>query len=298
VKLLVIGGAGQVARALRETGAGTGCTLVTQGRPGLDLLDPASVSAALARYAPDLVINAAAYTAVDTAESDSAAATALNDTAAADLARATGARSIPLIHISTDYVFDGTARRPYREDDPISPLGVYGRSKLDGERAVAALNPQHLIVRTAWVYSPFGRNFVKTMLRLATSQDEVAVVADQVGNPTSAHALARTLLEMAHRIHRQPDEALFGLYHVSGMGDASWAELAEHVFAVSAALGGPSASVSRILTSEYPTPVTRPANSRLDCAKLQRVFGQRLPAWQEGVQDVTSRLIKEESYST
>jgi dTDP-4-dehydrorhamnose reductase len=298
VKLLVIGRTGQVARALLETDAPAGGTLVAEGRPDLDMLDPASISAALDHHAPDVVINAAAYTAVDAAESDAIAATALNAGAAADLARATETRSIPLIHISTDYVFDGAADRPYREDDPVSPLGVYGRSKLEGERAVAELNPQHLIVRTAWVYSPFGKNFVKTMLRLADNRDAVSVVADQVGNPTSAHALAETLLLMARRITEQPNASLFGVYHASGTGHASWADLAEHVFAVSASLGGPHARIRQIPTSDYPTPVTRPANSRLDCSKLQRTFGHQLTTWQESTTDVTTRLINEESYSS
>ncbi|MBU1289337.1 MAG: dTDP-4-dehydrorhamnose reductase [Alphaproteobacteria bacterium] len=298
MKLLVIGKAGQVARALRESDAPAGFTMVAEGRPDLDMLHPKSMSAALDRQAPDLVINAAAYTAVDAAEADAVAATALNARAAADLARETATRSIPLIHISTDYVFDGASERPYREDDPVSPLGVYGRSKLEGERAVAELNPRHLIVRTAWVYSPFGKNFVKTMLRLAETRDEVSVVADQIGNPTSAHAFAETLLMMALRVTDKPDASLFGVYHASGSGHASWADLARHVFSVSASLGGPHARVKPIPTSEYPTPVTRPANSRLDCSKLQQTFGHQLPTWQDSTTDVITRLIKEESYSS
>lgn len=296
MKLLVIGRTGQVAQALLET-APADITLVAKGRPELDILNTASIAAALDLDAPDLVINASAYTAVDAAESDAAAATALNATGPADLARATAARSIPLIHISTDYVFDGASDRPYREDDPVSPLGVYGRSKLEGEHAVAALNPQHLIVRTAWVYSPVGKNFVKTMLRLAADREEVSVVSDQIGNPTSAHALAEALLQMARRVTQQPDASLFGTYHASGTGEASWADLAEHVFAVSSSLSGPQARVRRIPSSGYPTPVTRPANSRLDCSKLQQTFGNRLPAWQESATDVTTRLIKEGSDS-
>lgn len=294
MKLLVIGRSGQVARALQEMPLASGASLTALGRPELDLLSPASIRTAIDRHAPDLVINTAAYTAVDNAETDAEAATLLNEAGPAALADATAFRNIPLIHISTDYVFDGALDRAYREDDPVAPLGVYGRTKLASERAVAAGNARHVILRTAWVYSPFGKNFVKTMLRLAVDRVEVSVVADQIGNPTSAHALAGAILQISGKL--LGSEPHWGTYHAAGTGDAVWADLAEHVFSVSASLGGPTARVNRITSAEYPTPVARPANSRLDCTRLKQGFGCRLPLWQESATEVTTRLVREESY--
>jgi dTDP-4-dehydrorhamnose reductase len=288
MKILVVGQSGQVARALAELGEASPHESTGLGRPDLDLTRPGSIDTAMARVSPDIVINASAYTAVDAAESDQAAAFALNRDAVGDLARITARASVPLLHISTDYVFDGTKSGAYTEDDPVAPTGVYGSSKLEGERA-AAENPAHFILRTAWVYSPFGKNFVKTMLRLASDRDAVGVVADQIGNPTSAADIAAGLLAVAE----QAQDAPFGVYHLAGTGEGSWADLAECIFAASAAAGGPLAEVNRIATTDYPTPARRPANSRLDCGKFKSVFKINPPAWQDSVRDVTTRLVIE-----
>lgn len=288
MKLLVAGKNGQVARALAELSATSPHQILCLGRPELDLTSAPSIEAAITRHRPDAVLNAAAYTAVDAAETDRDAAFALNRDGVAHLARLTAQAGVPLIHISTDYVFDGAAREAYTEADAVGPTGVYGASKLAGE-AAAAENPAHFILRTAWVYSAFGKNFVKTMLRLAADRDSVGVVADQFGNPTSAHDSARALIQVAEQAGTAPS----GIYHMAGTGEASWADLAEAVFAASAQAGGPSASVNRITTADYPTPAQRPANSRLNCAKFIATFKTQLPPWQESVTAVTTRLVEE-----
>jgi dTDP-4-dehydrorhamnose reductase len=254
------------------------------------------VEAAVAAVAPDMIVNAAAYTAVDQAESDSAAAFAVNRDGAANLARAAAARRIPILHLSTDYVFDGTKKSPYEEIDPVAPLGVYGASKLAGEQEVAAANAAHVILRTAWVYSPVGKNFLKTMLRVADGRDELGVVDDQVGNPTSAHDIAVGLVAIARRI---ADDGNWtpGVYHMTGAGEASWADFAAFIFETSGALGGPTAHVRRITSAEYPTPVARPANSRLDCAKLSAEFGVTLPAWEGSTRACVEQLLKTKGWS-
>lgn len=289
--ILVAGRAGQVARALSDADIPAGVEIVALGRPDLDLLDPASIDRAMNRVSPDVVINAAAYTAVDQAEADVANAFAVNTDGAAFLAKAATERGAPILHLSTDYVFDGSKSGPYVEADPVAPLGVYGASKLAGEQAVAAANPNYFILRTAWVYSPVGKNFVKTMLRLAETRDEVGVVADQIGNPTSAADIAAGLVAMARQIASDPAGAAPGIYHMTAAGEASWADFAEAIFVASAALGGPSARVNRIGSSEFPTPVKRPANSRLDCSRLSAAFGVTLPAWQGSTQTCVKELI-------
>ena len=287
LKILVAGRAGQVARALADIALPDGLELVAMGRPDLDILDAASIDAAMDRVAPGLVIN----TAVDQAESDAANAHALNADAAVLLARAAARRGAPILHLSTDYVFDGTKQAPYAETDPVAPLGVYGRSKLAGERGVAEANPAHVILRTAWVYSPYGKNFVKTMLRVAESRDELGVVDDQRGNPTSAVDIAAGMIVIADAYRRDPANLATGTYHMCSSGEGTWADLAEQVFAVSASLGGPSAWVKRISSAEYPTPVTRPVNSRLDCGKILDTFNIRLPDWHDSSRTCVERLI-------
>lgn len=290
--ILVAGRAGQVARALAGLPPASGLRVVTLGRPDLDLLDADSIEAALGAVAPALVVNAAAYTAVDQAESNETACMALNAEAPGVLAAAAARRGVPIIHLSTDYVFDGSKREPYVETDPVAPLGVYGRSKLEGERQVAAENPNHVILRTAWVYSPVGKNFVRTMLRLAAQREEVSVVHDQTGNPTSAADIATAIMAISAQILSEGAAVKPGLYHMTASGEASWADFARHVFACSAAAGGPSAHVRNITSSEYPTPVRRPENSRLDCSCLAAVYGIRLPHWQESVRDCVEQLVK------
>ena len=298
MRIVVTGREGQLAHSLRAVGASSGVDIVCLGRPQLDLSEAATVSAALLGTGADVIINAAAYTAVDRAESEPEKAHAVNAAGAGLVAQAAQRLGVPIVHISTDYVFDGGWQHPYREEDRVCPLGAYGASKHEGELRVAAANPRHVICRTSWVYSPYGQNFVKTMLRLAGERDEVGVVADQLGSPTYALDLAETLLRIARRVldekvvdEKAADTPLFGVFHVAGGGQASWADLAEAVFAASASSGGPSARVRRIDTKDYPTPARRPADSRLDTGKLQERYGIVLPDWRASVGDCVSRLL-------
>ena len=293
IRVVVTGREGQVVRALMERGPAAMADVVELGRPTLDLAHPANVAEVLAAAEPDVIINAAAYTGVDKAEQDSDQAWAVNAAGARAVAEAAAALGVPVIQISTDYVFDGTLDRPYREDDPTAPLGIYGQSKRAGEEAVAAATPNHAILRTAWVYSPFGANFVKTMLRVAANRDELTVVADQRGCPTSALDMADAILRVARNLVERPDPELRGTFHMSGAGETTWAEFAEAVFSTSRAAGGPSARIKPITTAEYPTPARRPANSRLDCTKLMRLHGAALPDWQGSVERCVTRLLKE-----
>jgi dTDP-4-dehydrorhamnose reductase len=295
LNILVAGRAGQVAQALANLPVPLGVEIFTLGRPQLDICDEFKVEAAISSMSPDIVINAAAYTAVDQAESDAAAAFALNRDGAANLANASASRGIPILHLSTDYVFDGSKTTPYVEGDPVAPLGVYGASKRAGEEAVAAANAAHVILRTAWVYSPVGKNFVKTMLRVADGRDELGVVDDQIGSPTSAHDIAAGLLGIAQRVIGAKDWQP-GIYHMAGAGEASWADFAQFIFETSDALGGPVAHVKSITSAEYPTLVTRPRNSRLDCRKLSETFGVTLPAWQGSTRACVEELIKTQGW--
>jgi dTDP-4-dehydrorhamnose reductase len=296
LRMLVTGSEGQVARALAERGPGQGIAVTLIGRPALDLADPASVHDALRQTGGDVVVNAAAYTAVDQAEMEPDLASAINDRGAGAVAEAAAALGIPVIQLSTDYVFDGSAERPYSETDPVAPLGTYGRSKLAGERAVAAANANHAILRTAWVYSPFGKNFVKTMLRLAQDREEVAVVADQHGSPTGALDIADGIIAVGRNLLERPgDASLRGVFHMTGAGETNWAGFASDIFAASARLGGPGARVRPIATADYPTPAKRPANSRLDCTKLASVHGVSLPSWQPSVEACVKRLLDDAS---
>jgi dTDP-4-dehydrorhamnose reductase len=292
MKILVTGSNGQVAHSLVERTADLGIHLQTVGRPDLDLTDVASVRRAITSATPDIVVSAAAYTAVDQAEDEPNLARAVNAVGAgavADAAREVGAA---VIHLSTDYVFSGASDHPYRESDDTGPCGIYGRTKLAGDEAVARANPRHVILRTAWVYSPFGRNFVKTMLGLARMRDEVRVVSDQWGNPTSALDIAEGVLHVARRLHDDPAAAT-GVFHLVGTGETNWSGLAEHVFATSRELGGPSARVIPIATSDYPTKATRPANSRLVTDKLLKAYAWQSPNWQQSCRSVVSRLLAE-----
>ena len=294
MRIAVTGQNGQVARALNEIAGRHGHEIVLVGRPTLDLADPASVAPALRAAEVEAVINAAAYTAVDKAESEPDVALAVNGAGAGAVAAAAAELGLPVLQVSTDYVFDGSKSTPYAEEDPVGPLGAYGRSKLAGERAVAKANPRHAILRTAWVYAPYGANFVRTMLRIAGNKPEVAVVADQHGCPTSALDIATTLLGVAARMVAEPDNSdLVGVFHMAARGEAVWADVAEAVFAASRAKGGPSASVKRIATAEFPTQAMRPANSRLDCAKLERVYGIALPEWHGPLERTVSRLLND-----
>lgn len=292
MRIAVTGKTGQVVTSMIER-AGDGVTIIPLGRPEMDLADPATIAPALAAARADVVVSAAAYTAVDRAESEAEAAFAVNATGAGGVAAAASALGLPLIHISTDYVFDGSKSEAYCESDPVAPLGVYGASKLAGEQAVIEAAPDAVILRTAWVYSPFGANFVKTMLRLAETREELGVVADQIGNPTSALDIADTVLAIAQRLYGEPAQAPRGTFHMTGGGEASWADLAEAIFAISAECGGPTARVRRISTAEYPTPAARPANSRLDATRLYDTYGMRLPDWRASLASTVTRLVKQ-----
>ncbi|MBB3949546.1 dTDP-4-dehydrorhamnose reductase [Aureimonas jatrophae] len=281
MRILVTGREGQVAQALVALN-GNSAEVVAVGRPDLDITQAQSVRGIVAELKPDIVVNAAAYTAVDRAESDEALAFLVNRDGARNVATVAVEYGLPVIHISTDYVFDGLGMERYREDDPTGPQGVYGRSKLEGERAVAAANPAHAILRTAWVYGPFGQNFLKTMLRLAGDRDVVRVVGDQHGTPTYAPDIAEGILAVAHRLQARDPNAQ-GIFHMVADGETTWAGFAEEIFARSAERGGPSAQVEPISTREYPTPAKRPANSRLDTARFVRDIGHRLPDWRSGV---------------
>lgn len=293
MNVLVTGRAGQLASALGEANTPKGLKIVCVGRPELDLTDAHSVAAAVNRFAPRLVINTAAYTAVDKAEAERDLAFAINGTAAGLLAEACERAHIPIIHISTDYVFDGTKSGPYDENDPVAPASVYGYSKLEGERLVAAACRRHVILRTSWVHSPTGHNFVRTMLRLAQSRSEISVVDDQTGCPTYAPHLADAILSVAAKALTAPGSSeSWGTYHVAGSGAATWCELAREIFRLSEELGGPVAHLKAVATADYPTPARRPANSRLDSEKFARVFGARLPDWREGARECLMRLLQ------
>lgn len=289
MKILVTGRSGQLATSLVERAAGLkGIELVATGRPGLDLTDRASVIACMAHEKPDIVISAAAYTAVDGAEEEPDLAYAINATGAASVAEAAERAGAAIIHISTDYVFAGTDPHPYDEESPTGPGTIYGLTKLEGERAVVRLNPRHAIVRTSWLYSPFGCNFLRTMLALAGRQNAIRVVVDQRGNPTSALDLADALLAIAPALR----DGSFGIYHLTGSGEASWADFARHILRASRTIGGPFANIVDIDTVDYPAKARRPANSRLCSDKAESTFGVRLPDWRTSTDRTLARLLE------
>lgn len=275
--VLVTGGSGQLASALAMS---AGVPVVRVGRPDFDFDRPDSIAAAFATASPWLVVNAAAYTAVDAAETDAEAAYRANRDGPERLAQLCAAAGVPLIHISTDYVFDGAKGTPYIEADPVAPQGVYGASKLAGEASVLARCPHTIVLRTSWVYSAVGRNFVLTMLNLAKTRDHLRVVADQVGCPTAAGDLAAAILAIATRIRAEGWQQRFGgVFHAAGSGWTSWHGLACAVFEEAGRHGAPIPQVDPIPAAEYPTKAKRPADSRLDCSKLATVFNVTLPSW-------------------
>ncbi|PCI62105.1 MAG: dTDP-4-dehydrorhamnose reductase [Kordiimonadales bacterium] len=293
MRIFVAGSSGQVARSLVEAADKAGIELRTAGRPELDLSDMAGAADLITAYAPTVIINAAAYTAVDTAETDEENALSVNTDGAATLAEIAADLDVPFLHLSTDYVFDGDKDEAYTESDAVGPTGAYGRTKLAGEVAVLAANPNAAIFRTAWVYSPFGKNFCKTMLMLAKTRDTLGVVADQFGNPTYAPDIANALLSIARAYAKngsKPDYA--GLFHLAGAGDTSWHGFATEIFNQGAAFDHPVPTVNAITTAEFPTPAKRPENSRLDCSKLRAVFGITLPNWQKSTEACVKRLFE------
>lgn len=293
LRLYVLGQQGQVARALQEVSERRPDVVVGfGGRNDFDIADVDAVLAALRDFRPDFVINPAAYTAVDRAEEESAVAYHVNRDGAKAVAEASACMEIPTIHLSTDYVFDGTKSTPYAEDDATAPMSVYGASKLAGEHAVAAANHRHVILRTAWVYSPFGHNFVRTMLRLAETRDTLRVVCDQVGSPTYALDLAQAILAIAGRIDRSGWSTEFGgVTHIAGPDVVTWYDFACQIMRLAAARCARSAKVEPITTSDYPTPARRPRNSRLSCNRLTTVFGISMPPLEQSLSQCVSRLI-------
>jgi dTDP-4-dehydrorhamnose reductase len=292
MRIVVTGRHGQVAQSLLERGPALNVDVHAVARPDIDLARPAEVERALIDLRPEIIVNAAAYTAVDRAESEPDLAWRINALGAEAAARAANRLGIPVIQLSTDYVFDGNLDRAYREDDPTGPLGVYGDSKLRGEHAVAAATSNHVILRTAWVYSPFGSNFARTMLALAGQRATISVISDQLGTPTNALDLADGIIAIARNLLDRPmANELRGIFHITGGGDTNWAGFATAILAASAAAGGPSARVMPIATSENPTAARRPANSRLDNSRLTRIHGVQLPHWQHSLQRCIERLV-------
>jgi dTDP-4-dehydrorhamnose reductase len=279
MSILVFGKTGQVAQELQRRGA-----VVALDRTAADLADPDACAAKIRALRPDLVINAAAYTAVDRAEEEEALATVINGEAPGAMARAAAELGVAFLHVSTDYVFDGTGKKPWGVSDQPHPIGAYGRSKLAGERAVVAAGGAHAILRTSWVFSAHGGNFVKTMLRLGRTRDALSVVADQVGGPTAAGDIADALLTMAQAF--LAGRGASGVYHFAGAPDTSWAGFAREIFVQS----GLDVAVGDIASSAYPTPAKRPANSRLDCSDLLRDYGIGRPDWRASLAEVLQEL--------
>lgn len=287
--MLVVGATGQVARALAEAGE---CRCL--GRDVIDLAKPETIRAPILEARPTLVVNAAAYTAVDRAEEEEALAGQVNGASVGELAAAAAEVGAPLIHFSTDYVYAGDKPAPYVETDPVAPINAYGASKLAGEVAALEANPRTLILRTAWVYAPWGKNFALTMLRLA-GRERLTVVDDQTGSPTSALDIADAVHAIAPAVERAVERAeadIWGPCHYAGAGSVTWAGFAEAVFegAVARGLIDRRPEVARIPTSDYPTPARRPANSVLDCARFEKLFGRAPVAWEAGLGRVLDRV--------
>lgn len=278
--ILVFGKSGQVARELLAAVP----SALALDRSDADLAISGACASAIERHRPRMVINAAAYTSVDRAEQEEALATSVNGTAPAEMARACAALDIPFVHLSTDYVFSGDGTSPWAPGDPTSPISAYGRSKLAGEIGVSEAGGRYAVLRTSWVFSPHGQNFVKTMLRLGAERSELRVVDDQIGGPTPAAAIAAACLAMAEQLEIDPSKA--GIYHFSGTPDISWAGFAKAIFAQAAV----ECSVTGIATAEYPTPAHRPANSRLDCTESLAVFGIERPDWQMALKTMLDDL--------
>ncbi|MCQ4321359.1 dTDP-4-dehydrorhamnose reductase [Stutzerimonas stutzeri] len=293
MRILVCGAGGQVGHELVNRASRYGLEALGMTRDNLDITDAGRVADQVSRLKPGLIINAAAYTHVDNAETHSERAYSVNRDGAERLAHAARQASIPLLHISTDYVFSGNARTPYSEEDEVAPTGVYGASKLAGEAAIQAVLDEHLILRTSWVYGAHGANFVKTMLRLGCQRDALSVVADQYGCPTQAGSIADALLEMAQR-YAQSGILAWGLYHYSGRSPCSWFDFAVEVFRQAEAKGMLAArpKVSPISTAQYPTPARRPAWSVLDCSKFETTFGIETHDWHDDLSIVLDALAE------
>jgi dTDP-4-dehydrorhamnose reductase len=283
VSLLVLGAGGQVGRALSERVGEAGRSF---DHAACDICDAASVAQALSIPEITAVVNCAAYTAVDRAESEPDRAFAVNAGGAEIVARAANARGLPVIHLSTDYVYAGTGAAPHREDEPLAPRNVYGASKATGDAAVARANPAHLILRVSWVFGVHGANFVRTMLRLGRERNELRIVADQIGGPTEARDIADAVIAMTAAC-RRPGFAAWGIYHFAGRPNTSWCGFAD---AILAQLPGPRPQLVAIDSSDYPTPAVRPLNSRLDCRRIRTAFGIEQPEWRQALRRVLAVL--------
>lgn len=293
MKVLILGTPGQLGHELMRAAWPAGTELVGLAYPEFDMADPAAVDAALASCEGcDVAVNATAYTAVDKAETERDLAYAVNAAGVERLAAACRDKGVPLIHVSTDYVFSGDKDGVYVETDPVCPVNVYGATKEAGEALLRATWERHVVLRTSWVYAAHGANFIKTMLRFGRERDEMRVVADQCGAPTSAADLAAAIVTICGRVVGRAD-APWGTYHLTGTGWTTWADFAEHVFQRLEQAEGKRPKLVRITTADYPTPAKRPANSRLDCGKIERAFGVKLPPWRESVDRTIDALFAE-----
>jgi dTDP-4-dehydrorhamnose reductase len=283
-KILITGAGGQVGEELAN--ADTTCEIIALTRSELDITHKNSVSEAVHAHQPDIIINAAAYTAVDKAEDEAKRAYAINRDGVRYLAQACAENSIPLLHISTDFVFDGEKETAYTEDDSIAPLGVYSQSKAEGEIILRELLPEHINLRTSWVFSSTGNNFVKTMLRLGKERDQLNIVSDQQGCPTSASSISETLILIAHQ-YLEGKLIPWGTYHYSNQPVTTWYEFAQSIFAQASSIDNrPTPKLNPIPTSEYPTPARRPLNSELNCQKIEKAFGITRPDWHDELMKV------------
>ncbi|MPZ57859.1 MAG: dTDP-4-dehydrorhamnose reductase [Rhizobiales bacterium] len=287
--ILVFGGNGQLGQELAGAAATRDIPLKALARSAADITDPGAIERAFDDVRPSVVVNAAAYTKVDLSEKEVMEAERGNILGPGIVAEACAASGIPLVHMSTDYVFDGQKAEPYVEDDPIAPLGVYGRTKAEGEERVRGALPHHVILRTAWVYGEFGHNFLKTMVRLAQERDELRVVADQRGSPTSTRDLASAILRIAPRL--AAGDAVWGTYHFAGSGVTTWHGFAERIVAAQAPLTGRRPRVIPIMTADYPTPARRPANSTFACDRFACVFGFRGRPWSEQTDEIATAVV-------
>jgi dTDP-4-dehydrorhamnose reductase len=292
MNVLILGTPGQLGHELMTAAWPAGTELVGLAYPEFDMADPACVDRAVADHGCDVVVNATAYTAVDKAETERDLAYAINAAGVERLASACKAKGVPLLHVSTDYVFDGSKPhpQPYVESDPVCPVNTYGATKEAGEALLRAAWERHVIIRTSWVYASHGANFIKTMLRFGRERDEMKVVDDQHGAPTAAADLAAAIVSICGQVVGKTD-AQWGTYHLTGAGWTTWAGFAEHVFQRLAQAEGKRPKLTRIATVDYPTPAARPANSRLDCAKIERAFGVKPPPWEQSVDRVLDELL-------
>src|SRR4051794_10751747 len=289
--ILVFGGGGQVGQELKRASVRSAVALAALLRADADITDPKAVANAIKHHDPLVVVNAASYTKVDLAESESEAARQANEIGPAIIGAACAWAGVPLIHISTDYVFDGCKSTAYVEGDPIRPINVYGQTKAAGEQAVRDTTPLHVIIRASWIYGEFGKNFLKTVLNLAATRDELRIVADQRGWPTSTRDLARAILTIVPQLLR---DKIWGTYHFAGSGVATWYEFASRIVAAQAPLTGRVPRVTPVSTTEFPTAARRPANSEFDCRLFERVFGVRGRPWAEETDEITRTLAAAE----